>query len=555
MSAEYSPAGVPEMELQTAKPEGLFASFRQSLCRWLKRFFGTPEFSNLYQDRLKNRFLLRHVALAFGRINQQSRKQFHQILQQRFDLDPVHLHRFFDTPLGNDILNRFSELVHGQANPEHPALLRGALLQTASDPEGFSILDFFQRLSTHIPLNPERLIVAVRRVELLLRETEAIVAEIGQLATAAVTQEPEIDGAQLPDLGVVGDRGVDCQQLSLRDRSRDRQFQLVLYTPQRWRKGKTPVIVISHGLGSGPDDFIEYAEHLASYGYVVAVPQHPGSDLNHIAEMLAGTAPEFFQLQEFIDRPLDISYVLDELERRNAQEYESRLNLQTVGAIGHSFGGYTVLALAGAGIDFEKLELACGPINWTPNISMLLQCRALNLPRQAYSFRDPRVAAVLTIDPVGSEVFGPRGFSQIEIPALLIAGSEDRTAPAILEQLRIFSWLASPERYLALIEGKPHLGNFSRLEAGVKFLLFKVLPNLSIADLNLFHRYACVVSLAFLEMHISQQDRATYQPYLQAAYAAYLSQSPMNLYLLNAAAAESLRPRLQTFMAKLAALN
>lgn len=31
---------------------------------------------------------------------------------------------------------------------------------------------------------------------------------------------------------------------------------------------------MSHGLGSKPEDFAEDAQHLASHGYVVAIPQH-----------------------------------------------------------------------------------------------------------------------------------------------------------------------------------------------------------------------------------------------------------------------------------------
>ncbi len=38
------------------------------------------------------------------------------------------------------------------------------------------------------------------------------------------------------------------------------------------------IIVISHGLGSDRTSFAYLAEHLASYGFVVAVPEHPGSN-------------------------------------------------------------------------------------------------------------------------------------------------------------------------------------------------------------------------------------------------------------------------------------
>ena len=36
--------------------------------------------------------------------------------------------------------------------------------------------------------------------------------------------------------------------------------------------------MFSHGLASRPEDYAAGLKHLASYGYVVAAPQHPGSD-------------------------------------------------------------------------------------------------------------------------------------------------------------------------------------------------------------------------------------------------------------------------------------
>jgi predicted dienelactone hydrolase len=77
-----------------------------------------------------------------------------------------------------------------------------------------------------------------------------------------------------------------------------------------------PIIVFSHGLGSVRTDLRYLAQHLASYGYVVVALEHPGSNETHVKQALALKAP-LLEAQEFLNRPKDISFVLDELESLN----------------------------------------------------------------------------------------------------------------------------------------------------------------------------------------------------------------------------------------------
>jgi predicted dienelactone hydrolase len=109
---------------------------------------------------------------------------------------------------------------------------------------------------------------------------------------------------------------------------------------------QSPVIVISHGLGSDRTSFEYLAQHLASYGFAVAVPEHPGSSAEQLRSLLAGRAKTVAEPNEFINRPLDIKYLLNQLARLDASNSSFQLNLQQVGVIGQSFGGYTALALA-----------------------------------------------------------------------------------------------------------------------------------------------------------------------------------------------------------------
>ena len=195
----------------------------------------------------------------------------------------------------------------------------------------------------------------------------------------------------------------------------------------------------------------------------MAVPEHPGSNAQQIQNLVTGRTNELAEPAEFINRPLDIKDLLDYLTKLSTTDpaYQGQLDLQRVGVIGQSFGGYTALALAGAGINFAQLENDCQLENETWNLSLLLQCRARGLERNQYNFGDPRIKAAIAINPIVSSILGETNLSQIKIPVMLIAGSADTVAPALLEQIQPFTWLTSPNKYLVVMNNGTH---FSTIE-------------------------------------------------------------------------------------------
>lgn len=50
-----------------------------------------------------------------------------------------------------------------------------------------------------------------------------------------------------------------------------------------------------------------------------------------------------------IERPRDVSFAIDQLEKANAPggELAGKLDLKRIGVAGHSFGAYTAMAIAG----------------------------------------------------------------------------------------------------------------------------------------------------------------------------------------------------------------
>ncbi|MGK7914510.1 MAG: alpha/beta hydrolase [Prochloraceae cyanobacterium] len=478
-----------------------------------------------------------------SRVEPEAQAKFRQVLVNRQEVNPVQLYRFFRTPLGEELLNQIGNLINIPGGRNGKYAIRAALGKAAFDSEGLTLLNFLRQFPTDIELNTDRILEVARLVELLVKGTEWMVAQMTELSSVEAANSTSVDFSKLPDLRLTGKYGYIKQTIALHDKSRQRKFKVDIYKPKKWRPGKTPVVIASHGLATDSDYFEKRGKHLASYGYLVAVPQHPGSNFNQLQEMLQGYSQEVFKLNEFIDRPLDISYVLDELERRNETEFEERLDLESVGVMGHSFGGYTALAIAGAQINFEQLEQDCQKVIWDPNLSLLVQCRALKLPRQNYNFRDRRVKVILIANPVNSTIFGAKGLSQIEIPVVIGAGSRDPATPAVLEQVRSFTWLTTADKYLILIEGHTHI-DISILDAGATKAI-ESLSELKLPDSELLDRYGNAIIVAFFEYYIA--NNRDYFSYLQSSYAQYLSEQPFSIYLIGSSSVEALVQAIEDF--------
>jgi predicted dienelactone hydrolase len=259
--------------------------------------------------------------------------------------------------------------------------------------------------------------------------------------------------------------------------------------------------------------------------------QHIGSDTQQKQDLLTGFSRELFRRDEFINRPKDVSYVIDELERRNNSEFEGKLDLEKVGVAGHSFGGYNMLVLGGATLDFDNLEVACSREKWSPNVSLLLQCRALELSpaERNFTLKDPRVKAILTLNPVSGSIFGAQGLRNLEIPVVFAAGSSDPATPAAIEQLRAFIWTGSKDKYFALVRGQAHV-NFSQLDGQTQSVL-DAFEDLTLPEQDILDKYANIYMVAFFERHLLNDQ--SFAPFLTGAYSQYISRSPNEIYVVD----------------------
>ncbi len=479
-----------------------------------------------------------------GSIEAKDRKYVRQFLKLNSDFTPLQVSQFFRSAVGEKILTYVGDLVQSvrapapksKRNVNSAKAIRTGLIAAAAAPGGLSLLTFLRKYpAPTLRLNLEKGFEIANKIDKLGKETESTILGVEQLSSALAKSEPEIDSTAMADLANPGRYLVKLQTEILKDPRRSRQFTADFYLPQGLSK-PAPVVVLSHGLASDRQHFAATAKHLASHGFLAITLEHPGSNLQKFKNLLAGSSKEMFDVSEFIDRPQDVSYVLDDLWRR----MPGMANVQQVGVIGHSFGGYTALALAGATLDFDYLTKACSQGFNTTNASLLLQCEALKLPRQAYNFRDDRIKFALAINPIESSIFGPKGMAKIQIPVAIAASSEDVVASAVLEQIKPFSWIVSPERYLFVVRGVGHVTDVRSFIRAFMPSLASVVPDKNIEPLK---EYSRIFVLALVQTHVA--NRNAYRPYLQSGYAISISQSPNQVSILRSLTAQQLDNMLQ----------
>lgn len=121
------------------------------------------------------------------------------------------------------------------------------------------------------------------------------------------------------------------------------------------RPGSHPLIAFSHGFGGHRRQTTFLCTHLASHGYVVAAPDHTGNTIFDIiqAVMALQSGAELpdptTTVKEFIAaRPADIRFMIDRILDGSAGGLAANVNTGGIGMTGHSFGGWTTLAVIGS---------------------------------------------------------------------------------------------------------------------------------------------------------------------------------------------------------------
>jgi dienelactone hydrolase len=187
-----------------------------------------------------------------------------------------------------------------------------------------------------------------------------------------------------------------------------------------------PLIILAHGASSHGIYDIPHAQLLASHGYIVAVPFY-GDDRTNM--------PNQSNIHVGYLRPLITQAVVDSLLA--SEEFGENIDAQNIGISGHSFGGFTALAIAGGRIKDSDQSIS-----------------------------DKRIkAAVIAAPWVGHDddggnkqfAFGEnnQGLNPVTTPILCLFGSIDKSTPAsyILPATKQLSG----NRYIVELINQPHI--------------------------------------------------------------------------------------------------
>ena len=140
---------------------------------------------------------------------------------------------------------------------------------------------------------------------------------------------------------------------------RPEPLEITLLEPASGANGR--LVLISHGLWDSPAAFEGWGILLASRGYSVALPRHPGSDSRQQNAVLAGQSPPP-DPKELARRPKDLIALLDAIEVRRLR-FSHPVNGRRVVVLGHSWGATTALQLAGLQPSKQTLLQRCSDLD------------------------------------------------------------------------------------------------------------------------------------------------------------------------------------------------
>ena len=227
------------------------------------------------------------------------------------------------------------------------------------------------------------------------------------------------------------------------------------------RNGPYPLVVFSHGYALSPIVYSTLVEHYVSHGFVVLAPEH-----NETFDRSLGG---FWKA--LIDRPADIKFTVDYAEKltKPGSSLAGLIDVSRTAVVGHSYGGYTALAAAGARYDLDAYNKRCAqlgpddPLNFfcAPVVpretQMAKRVGRRTLPTGLWpSLGDSRVKAVISMAG-DAYLFDQRGLAHLTVPVMAMGGTIDEGTPYTWGARLTYDHAASVNKSLVTFTGAGHM--------------------------------------------------------------------------------------------------
>ena len=291
--------------------------------------------------------------------------------------------------------------------------------------------------------------------------------------------------------------------------------QAILDAPYDLEDSPRPLVILSPGFAVGRSSYAWLAEHLASYGLVVVSPEHH--------ERADETLSEFWQAA--ITRPQEIQAVLAYVDAQVEADgtLEGLIDPEVVAVIGHSYGGYTSLVMAGARYDIHGLESLCeaaaesgDPSAWlcsliVPHVPEMAELAGLDsIPEGLWpTWGDARVDAIV---PMAGDAyfFDQAGLAEITIPVMAIGGTADTGTPYNWGTKPTYDHVSSETKVQVSFENAEHMIFGATCEASTFFADIGFYAGCSdpVWDVDRAHDLTNHFTTAFLLAELTQDTEA-----------------------------------------------
>ncbi len=259
--------------------------------------------------------------------------------------------------------------------------------------------------------------------------------------------------------------------------------------------GPRPLILLSHGDRGVNTNLAWLAERLADHEYLVV-------GVDHWLNTTRNNEPE--ETLRLWNRPLDISFVLSRLLVDPV--WGPRIDPSRIGVAGHSSGGYTAFALAGAIFDPEAMAAYCQSDSRGPDCELAegADLAKVDLSEASKSYRDERIRAAFAMAPAVGAGIRVTSLAEITTPVHVVTTRDDELLDPDRNAMRYAR--NTPGAALTIREEGGHFVYLSRCFLLTKivtyFLEFDVCGTRSPVDRDPVHREIAELAVAFFDQNL-----------------------------------------------------